>query len=57
MEFINEVGPTSSNESRNELLESIHEVFNDDFGIWSVDMDEYEDEDRYLVNFGVGGPA
>ena len=57
MEFINGVGPASSNESRNELLESIHEVFNDDFGIWSVDMDEYEDEDRYLVNFGVGGPA
>ena len=57
MEFINGVGPTSSNGSRNELLENIQEVFNDDFGIWSVDMDEYEDEDRYLVNFGVGGPA
>lgn len=57
MEFINGVGPTSSNESRNELLENIQEVFNDEFGIWSVDMDEYEDEDRYLVNFGVGGPA
>ena len=57
MEFINGVGPTSSNESRNELLENIHEVSNDDFGIWSVDLDVYEDEDRYLVNFGVGGPA
>ena len=57
MEFINGVGPTSSDESRNELLQNIHEVFNDDFGIWSMDIEEYDEEDRYLVNFGVGGPA
>jgi hypothetical protein len=57
MEFINGVGPTSSNESRNENLENIIEVFNDEFGIWSMSTEDYEDEDRYLVNFGVGGPA
>lgn len=56
MEFINEVGPTSSNESRNELL-NVSEVLNDHFGIWSLSDEDYEDDDLYLIGFGVGGPA
>lgn len=57
MEFINEVGPTSWNESRNENPEKVFEVLNDHFGIWSFDDEEYDEEDRYLIGFGVGGPA
>lgn len=57
MEFINKVGPTLSDESRNESLENVFEVLNDHFGIWSFDDEDYEDDDRYLVDFGVGGPA
>ena len=58
MEFINEEGPSSSNDSRNELLENvILHVLNDDFGVWSMNTEDYEDDDRYLMEFGVGGPA
>lgn len=58
MEFINGAGPSPSDESRNELLKNIHEVLNDDYGIWSSsDLSEYDEEDRYLIGFGVGGPA
>jgi hypothetical protein len=57
MEFINGECPAPSDESRNEILENISEVLNDHFGIWSMSAEEYDEEDLYLIGFGVGGPA
>lgn len=57
MVFINEVGPTSSNEPRREELLYTGNLVDNTFFDVLLEDDLYESDDQDLALFGVGGPA
>lgn len=57
MEFINEVGPTSSSEPRKEELLYTGNLIDNSIFDALLEDDLYESDDHDLALFGVGGPA
>lgn len=57
MEFINEVGPTSSSEPRKEELLYTGNLIDNSIFDTLLEDDLYESDDHDLALFGVGGPA